>query len=130
MAGISRSQILRVDLLTDLAYDNIGMWEVLWRAHTLFPDLGREETVQLARAVASTIVRTGEASLVDRDNPARLSEDLDRQFATYPWAADPPDTKLWLAITDVGSAALEAVDPALLRWVAMLDQGPGQRGGS
>jgi hypothetical protein len=75
--------MLKAEVLSEVEADNVGVWEVLWRANSLFPEALMSERVALAENVIRDL----------------LAEDLVRVLQGDPWFGQ--GDELW-PVADAG----------------------------
>ncbi len=98
----SEQAVLLRDILSDLAQDDIGLWEVGWRANVLFERLPEPERSAIAEAVIEHLLAGGLAKIVDSSGNVS-SQSLPAPGALREiWNKVPPDTRLWLRATEAG----------------------------
>jgi hypothetical protein len=107
-----QESLLLHDLLPDLAADDIGVWEVGWRANVLLADAPASARSEIAEAVVERMIREGLAVFVDEDglpssHPMAAPEFERRGRLRATWANAEADTTLWLRAT-----------PATLDWAS------------
>lgn len=93
--------LLYWDVLTELVYDDLGMWEVAWRAHSLVDSVYREEDYRAATQAARDVIRRLVAEdlvvVVDRDNRRVVSDgDLEHVLSGVKWSSEKPSIHLLL----------------------------------
>jgi hypothetical protein len=99
-----QESLLLYDLLPDLAADDIGVWEVGWRANVLLVDTPASTRNEIAEAVVERLILERLAVFVDEDglpsgHPMAAPEFERRGRLRATWANGEADTTLWLRAT-------------------------------
>ena len=113
------SEGLRREILSDGAVDYHGLYEIVWRLNTLYPDVPESEKVKAAITVAADLLRDGFIEVFETvwasGNYTPVSAEAAPRAIANPgaWQRPPemPATYLCFATTDSGQAALVEASP-------------------
>jgi hypothetical protein len=95
-----KRDLLYWDTLSEIVNDDLGLWEVLWRARSMFPEASSDNIVDIARRAIQQLLASDIVILVDRDSGNVLDDAATEAALQGPgWQSSPPDTRIWLQPT-------------------------------